>query len=82
MQHPQNPSFFDSLVEVVAAHTELSALQDLAAEMRGTFSKETLAFVERKISAALNRVEQADAAFPGVVDRAVWDRRAPSENIH
>ena len=66
-------SFFDSLVETITAHTELSVLQDLVAEMRGTFAPDAIAFVERKVSTALQREEAADAAFPGVVDGAVWD---------
>lgn len=69
----QNSSLLGTFSKTFAAQTALSVLQDLAAHLDSKCFRGTLALGEGKVSAVRQRVEQADASFSGVMDRAVWD---------
>lgn len=79
----QTPSFLDTLIEAIAAHTTYDLLQDLHAELRGKVPHETLAMVEHRVNQALDWVEATDQYLLVALDSALVDcqrlLRAPTK---
>lgn len=68
------PVLFERYSSILVAHAVAYALQDLAIEMHGAqMDPHALAFVERAVRVAEQRMDALDTAFPNVVDRSIVD---------